>query len=83
MASTYDAASGPATGAFAVVPSDATDFVKRPRALWVGGTGALSVVFNDGTTATISAVAAGSRLPFLCRRVNATGTTATLIVGLL
>ncbi len=83
MPSTYDAASAPATGAFAITPIDTGELTVRARSLWVGGAGNLSLVFNDGTTATITGVPVGTHLPFRVKRVNATGTTATAIVGLI
>lgn len=77
---------GPASQGVAVTKSDST--AVSFRALWVGGAGDLSLIFlndttNDGagTAVTISAVAAGTLLPFAVRRVLA-ATTATLIVGL-
>ena len=44
--------------------------------------GNVSVVMADGTTAVLSAVPAGMLLPLRVTRVNATSTTATLIVAL-
>lgn len=75
--------SDPAHGVVAVTPSDATDLPARVRSLYVGGAGDISVVASDGSTATLSTVPAGSIIPLWVRRVNATGTTATSIVGLL
>jgi hypothetical protein len=40
------------------------------------------VVWPDGSTSTFTAVAAGTLLPIQVRRVNATLTTATLMVAL-
>jgi hypothetical protein len=61
-----------------VVPSDTVDLPYHAM-LWVGGAGA--VVFDTayGTTLTIPAVPAGTLLPWIVRRVRATGTTATNI----
>ena len=52
------------------------------RALWVGGTGDLSLVACGDTTAvTISAVPAGTVVPIKTKYVQ-NATTATLIVAL-
>ena len=48
--------------------------------IYVGGTGAVSVETEDGTTVTFSAVPAGVILPIRTRKVLA-ATTATLLVG--
>jgi hypothetical protein len=67
-------------GAAAVTPTDGTfvDF----RSLWVGGAGAVAVTMADGSAVTFAAVPAGSLLPVQVKEVKATGTTATLILGL-
>jgi hypothetical protein len=51
-------------------------------ALWVGGTGAITGVMEGGGSVVITAVPAGSLLPIKFKRINATGTTATVIVAL-
>jgi hypothetical protein len=48
--------------------------------IYVGGTGAVAVVTEDGTTVTFSGVPAGVILPIRTRKVLA-ATTATLLVG--
>ncbi len=83
MSTIYDIGSAPATGAFVITPSDSVNLTARARSLWVGGAGNLSLVFNDGSSATITGVPVGTHLPFRVRRVNLTGTTATAIVGLI
>jgi len=72
----------PATDGFAVTPNDSADLTRPTRALWVGGAGDVVVDMVDGTTLTIGGVQAGTLLPFAVKRVRATNTTATLIVGL-
>lgn len=72
----------PYVGAEAVVPSDTVSLSSVSRALYVGGAGDLSLVFDDGTTAVLSAATAGSFLPVRVSRVNSTGTTATNVVSL-
>jgi hypothetical protein len=65
----------------AVTPSDVTNLTNPARGLWVGGTGAVSVEMYGGGTAVFSGIPAGTLLPVQCTRVNATGTTASLIVA--
>lgn len=63
-----------------IVPSDATpvDFA----AIYVGGAGNVAVRCIDGTSVTFTAPPVGSIIPVACDRVLATGTTATLLIGL-
>lgn len=75
--------SSPASRGVAITPSDTTDLPVGVRAVWVGGAGAISVILaDDANPITLSAVPAGTLLPIMARRVRATGTTATLLVGL-
>jgi len=66
----------------AITKSDTVDFASLSRAIWVGGVGDIVLVWQDNTTSTLSAVAAGTLLKVMCRRVNSTNTTATLMVAL-
>lgn len=54
------------------------------RAIYVGGAGNVKVTNPDGSTATFTAPPVGSILPIELNNgfVNATGTTATLLVAL-
>lgn len=72
----------------AVTPTNNTA-IPPTRALYIGGTGDVVVKFVDngdptvaGGTVTLSSVAAGTILPVQVNCVNATNTTATLIVAL-
>lgn len=67
---------------FAVTPSDTAVFRKMASALYVGGTGDVTVRTEAGTSLLFSAVPVGAILPVRCDKVMATGTTATLIVAL-
>lgn len=71
-----------ARSAFAVTPSNTTNFDARARALYVGGGGDIRVVFEGGDVVLFTAVPSGFILPVECIRVDATGTTATSLVGL-
>lgn len=73
-------------GSIAVVPSDATDQVSGGffRAVYVGGLGNITYDAPNGQSGLVlTAVPAGTLLPISMKRIHATGTTATLMVGLL
>lgn len=67
-------------------PNDTDTFVDVqgsaiPVSLWVGGSGNVTVLpFGASSTVTFTAVPAGTMLPVMVRRVNATGLTATNLV---
>ena len=74
---------GPARNAFAITPDDGTDLAFVTRALYVGAAGNVSVILIDDTDAVLFVGAtAGLVLPIRVKRVQATGTTATSIVGI-
>lgn len=67
----------------AITPHASTGFTNGCcRAIYVGGTGDVTAVDQDGGTALFSAVPAGTTLPIMAIRVNAVGTTATLMVAM-
>lgn len=70
----------PITGAFAITPNDSTDLGEITVNLYVGTAGACKVTMFDGSVVTYASLAAG-RHPLRVKRVWATGTTATGIVG--
>lgn len=63
----------------AVTPSDTANF-SAPSAVYVGGTGNVRVLTQEGTDVTFSGVPAGAVIPVRVIRVFATNTTATLLV---
>lgn len=65
-----------------VTPSDSVDLDRPMRALYVGGTGTVTLALLDNSTVLFTAVPVGAILPVQFRRVNLTGTTATLLVGM-
>ena len=67
--------------AVVVTPSDTVGTSAPFRALWVGGAGNVSIQMADGTSVVFAGVPAGVMLPVGGVRVNATNTTATLIVA--
>lgn len=77
------AKSDPSPEFFAVTPSDTVNFSRVTRGVYVGGEGNVSAVPLVGDAVTFTAVPAGTILPISASRINATGTTATAIVGLL
>jgi hypothetical protein len=66
----------------AITPSDSTVLGLDLRAVYVGGDGNIALEDYDGNVVTFAGVLAGSLLPVRPRRVMATNTTATAIVGI-
>ena len=66
----------------AVVPHNSTDFTYVPRAIYVGGTGNIAAVSEDGSVEIFYNVSAGSILPIRPVRINSTNTTATQMLAL-
>lgn len=73
---------GPAVRCFAVTPADGVDLGELVRGLYVGGGGAVAIVDGEGGSVVFEGVPSGTVLPVRARRVLATDTTATAIVGL-
>lgn len=64
-----------------VTPSDTVNF-DEPSEVYAGGAGVVAVIpwFPEGASVVNVTVPAGGWVPCLCRRVNTTNTTATLMV---
>lgn len=71
----------PAGAASAVTPSDSAN-IPVTRGIYVGGTGNLRVLMEDGTDLIFSNLAAGVAHPLAVVRVFATSTTASGIIAL-
>jgi DNA-binding beta-propeller fold protein YncE len=71
---------GPSYDAAEVTPNDGT--IVAFRALYIGGSGDVSVVTPAGNTVLLLNANAGQVYPIMVQKVRATGTTATGIVGL-
>lgn len=71
----------PASALYEITPDDGADLGVAVRALNVAAAGAVRVTTVDDTVASVF-VAAGTAFPVRVKRVWATGTTATGIVGL-
>jgi len=73
----------PARNGFIVTPDDSADFLVTCRALFVGGAGDISAVLAaDSSAILFKNIPAGTVLPISVKRVEATLTTGTDIVGL-
>lgn len=68
-------------GAQNITPSNTVSLETPAVGLFVGGAGNISAVMENGDTVTFTGVTAGAWLPFVFARINATGTTATNLVG--
>ena len=68
-------------GALAVTPHDSTLLTTVCTKLFVGGTGTVSLLMQDGTTAAMTAVPVGMYEFGGFQRVNSTGTAATNMVA--
>lgn len=66
----------------AVTAHDSTNLVMPCRGIFVGGAGNIVAVMLDDTTCTFTGVPAGTILPIVAKRINATNTTATNMVAL-
>ena len=71
----------PATIFEAITPDDSTD-VNFYRSIYIGSDGNLSVVNEAGVTVAFDGIGSGTTLAISPKRVRATGTTVTGIVGL-
>ena len=78
VASTFGAVGGVA------VDVSAADQVlpKTSRAFWIGGTGDLALVMDDGSEITLVGIPAGALLALQAGTVKNTGTSATNVVAL-
>jgi hypothetical protein len=74
----------PADKAVAITPSNSTDLTTPTRGIYVGVSGDLTVdLVKGGTQITFVGLAAGIIHPIAAKRVYATGTDATDILGIL
>lgn len=73
----------PALDAFAITPSNSTNFNIMARAIYVGVGGNITLVTSRGNTVEFLSVPQGTVLPVVTLRINSTSTTATDLVGLI
>jgi len=76
-----DVPEAPPTGCFAVTPSDESSFAKTARAVYVGVSGDVNVVMEDGTTGVLVAFPQGTYIYGYITRINSTSTTATNMIA--
>ncbi len=77
------ALTSPARNGFSVTPDDGTDLSGICRSVFIGGAGDVSVILvGDSSSIMFKNIPAGAVLPVSVKRVEATLTTATDIVGL-
>ena len=67
--------------AFDITPSDTLNVAQPCEAIYVGGAGNVSILTAFGETCVFTAPPIGTVIPIKAKRVNATGTTATLLKG--
>lgn len=72
----------PAERATAITPDNDDDLGFLTRFIFVGGAGNLKLDTVGGDTITLIGVTTGSVYPIRAKKVYATGTTATNLVGL-
>lgn len=72
---------GPIASCFAFSPDDANELTAITRSIWVGTGGDLVLICMDGTQATYRNVPSGIRLSGRFKKVLASGTTASNLVG--
>jgi hypothetical protein len=73
----------PTRSSFAIVPSDTNELPIVTRAIYVGGTGDLTLrLAGDAGQLLLKSVPSGTMLPLRARQVYATGTGATQLIGL-
>jgi hypothetical protein len=78
----YGSVTAPAAGAFAITTSDTGNFYATALYVGTGGDVKVDMEDTDDTAIVFSNVPAGTVLPIRVKRVYATGTTASNIVGL-
>jgi len=74
--------SNPATDYFSITPDNAINEAASFRSIYVGAGGDITVVSANGNAVLFAAVPQGTTLRVEGVRVNSTGTTASLLVGL-
>lgn len=72
----------PSRDYFAITKSDSVNLTFKTRSIYVGTGGDLVAVREDGSTVTFKNCAAGTIIPIVAIRVNATNSTASDLVGL-
>lgn len=72
----------PGDNLISITPHNTTEFAENVRMVYVGTGGSVSVTTTKDATVTFTNVPSGSTIgPFFIKRVNATGTTASGMIG--
>jgi hypothetical protein len=72
----------PPTNSFAITPSDSAELPFVTRAVYVGGSGNITLrLGNDTASVLLLSVPVGTLLPVRARQIYATGTSAASLVG--
>ena len=73
----------PAVSAAAITPADSTPLANVPRAIYIGGSGNVSVKMADNNSQVVFfGLSAGTVLSASVSYVNSTNTTATSLIAL-
>lgn len=72
----------PPAYAFTITPDDTADLARPTRGLMIAGAGDVTVVMEGGDTVTLPGLLPGVQYAVRVRRVLATATTASGLVGL-
>lgn len=72
----------PAFHGFAVTPNDSAELSEVTRAIYVGSAGDVAITMSSNATIIMENIPAGTLLPVRVRKVSATGTTASALIGL-
>jgi hypothetical protein len=76
------AEAAPAFSWRSITPSDTVNLPAGCRGIYVGGAGNVVAVGDDNASVTFTAIPVGTFMPIAARRINATNTTATLLIAL-
>lgn len=77
-----EALTDPVSSAGIITPTDGTQLVNIPKAIYVGATGDITMILKNDTVAVLFKAVPVGIFPVRPIQVNATATTATNIVGL-
>ena len=72
----------PASDAFSITPDDNIALPHITRAIYIGGPGTIHVVMQSDIEISFAGLPAGMVLPIRAKKIKATGTDATDLVGL-
>ena len=65
-----------------ITPHDTNELPKYTKAIYVGGTGNITLTCVDDTEVVFATIPAGTILPVRAKIIKSTGTTATTLVAM-